>query len=110
VFWREIMRQSFRGLKKKPENTSAKKALDSLLEKVGFDPSKYAIFEIWDRESQRVIQGCNAVALQGSKLCVSVPSVIHRQELLYSKDRVIKRINQAMGQKLITDIRFELKE
>lgn len=76
---------------------------------LGFDPKIYAVFEAWDRETQGLIKGCEAVALQGSILCISVPSVLHRQELLYSKERLIRKLNQALGGEIIKDIQFELK-
>ena len=70
----------------------------------------FAAFEVWDRESKSVVGGCEAVAIQGSRLVVRVPSVLHRQEILYSKDRLLARINQALGKKTITDIQFELSD
>ena len=87
---------------------SAKEAMEDLLGQMGFDPQKFAVFNLWDQEVQSTIKGCRAVALQGTRLCVRVPSVIHRQELYYSKDRILKRLQRVMGKKTITDIKFEL--
>ena len=72
-----------------------------------FDPKLYAVFEIWDQETKMLVRGCEAVAIQGTRLFVRVPSTVHRQELLYSKERIISRVNQAMGRRAITDICFE---
>lgn len=83
--------------------------VQGLLGMLGFDPKMYAVFEVWDRETRGLVKGCEAVALNGPCLCVSVPSVLHRQELLYSKQRIIDRLNQALGAKVIKDIQFELK-
>jgi len=80
-----------------------------LLAMLGFDPKIYAVFDIWDRETKGLVKGCEAVAIHGSSLCVSVPSVMHRQELLYSKQRILDRLNQALGGRIIKDIQFELK-
>jgi hypothetical protein len=88
--------------------TPAKMMVDNILAKLGFDPAMYAIFEVWDRETKGLIKGCEAVAIQGTKICVRVPSVVHRQELHYSKKRIISRLNQALGRNAITDIQFEL--
>lgn len=87
---------------------TAKEAVDSLLNVMGFDPAKYALFDVWERETKGMARGCEVVAVQGKRLCVRVPSVVHRQELFYAKDQIIKRLNQAMGHKAITDIKFEL--
>ncbi len=84
--------------------------VNSILQMLRFDPSLYAVFEIWDKETQSVVRGCEAIAISGSRLVVSVPSAAHRQELLYAKDRILSRVNQAMGRRVITDIQFEFKK
>lgn len=96
---------------KRDQNMSAPAGglVQSLLMMLGFDPKMYAAFEIWDRETKGLVRGCEAVAIRGSRLCVRVPSAMHRQELLYSKNRILDKLNQALGQKLIKDIEFELK-
>jgi hypothetical protein len=84
--------------------------MDGCLSYMGFNPTNYAVFDIWDREIHGMIKGCKAVAIQGSKIFVEVPSVVHRQELMYQKDHLIERINQVFGKKVITEIRFELHQ
>ena len=86
----------------------AGKAMESLLRLLRFDPALYAVFEIWDRETRGLIRGCEASGIQGTRLCVKVPSAAHRQEILYLKDRLLSRVNQALGRRVITDIQFEL--
>ncbi len=86
----------------------AKLAVEGILSKLGFDPAHYAVFEAWDREARILAPGCEAVAIQGSRICISVPSAAHRQELYYSKKRIIDRLNQALGKCVIKDIQFEL--
>lgn len=86
----------------------ARQAVSGLLGLLGFSPDLYAVFEIWDREVRGVVRGCEAAGLQGSRLCVRVPSPAHRQELMYMKDRLIARVNQAMGRRALTDVQFEL--
>lgn len=85
----------------------ANDAVKGILRALRFDPALYAVFEIWDRETKSLVRGCEATAIQGSRLVVTVPSASHRQELSYSKDRIIARVNQAMGRRVITDIQFE---
>ena len=99
-------------LSKKDEAMSltATSAVQGILRLLKFEPAMFAAFEVWDRESRSVVGGCEAVAIQGSRLVVRVPSVLHRQEILYSKERLLARINQALGKKTITDIQFELSD
>lgn len=87
---------------------SAKQSVDALLGLLGFDSNTYAVFDIWDRETRGLVRGCEAVGIQGRKLRVQVPSTVHRQELIYAKERIIARVNQAMGRKAIIDIQFDL--
>ncbi len=89
---------------------SARQAMDGILRLLRFDPALYAVFEIWDLETQGLVRCCEAVAIQGSRLCVRVPSTVHRQEILYSKDRILNRVNQALGRKAVTDIFFEFEK
>jgi hypothetical protein len=86
----------------------AAQAMEGLLRLLRFDPALYAVFEIWDRETRGLIRGCEASGIQGTRLCVKVPSAAHRQEILYIKDRLLSRVNQALGRRMITDIQFEL--
>lgn len=86
----------------------AKLAVEGILAKLGFDPATYAVFDAWDREARALAPGCEAVGMQGTRICVSVPSAAHRQEIFYSKKRIIDRLNQALGRRAITDIQFEL--
>ena len=86
----------------------ASSAVQGLLKLLRFNPDFYAVFESWDKEANSVVKGCEAVAIQGSRLVVKVPSVAHRQELLYSKERILARVHQAMGRRVITDVQFEL--
>ena len=87
---------------------NAKEAVQALLKALKFDPALYSVFETWDKETRGLVRGCEAVALQGTRLCVKVPSTVHRQELSYVKDRIVERLNQALGRRAITDVYFEL--
>lgn len=90
------------------EEVTADDAVKNILGMLKFDPALYGIFDIWDRETQGLVKNCNAVGILGTRLCVRVPSTVHRQELLYVKDRIISKVNQAMGRRVITDVYFEL--
>lgn len=88
----------------------ANEAVSGILRMLRFDPTLYAVFEIWDKETKSLVRGCEATAINGSRLVVTVPSAAHRQELSYSKDRILARLNQAMGRRVITDIQFEFSK
>lgn len=89
---------------------NATEAVRNILRMLRFDPALYAVFEIWDKETKTLVRGCEATAINGSRLVVTVPSASHRQELLYSKERILSRVNQAMGRRVITDIQFEFSK
>jgi hypothetical protein len=91
-------------------SVSSKQAMDGILGLLGFEPDAMSVFELWDKETRGIVRGCEAVGLLGKRLVVRVPSSAHKQEIYYSKDRIVKNINQAMGRKAITDILFELSE
>lgn len=92
------------------DEASARQALQNILSMLNFDPAAFGIFEIWDNEMRGLIKNCEAIGLQGKRLWVKVPSTVHRQELSSMKDRLIRKINQAMGRQVITDIYFELNQ
>jgi len=86
----------------------ASSLVEGILAQLKFDPGLYAAFEICEKEIRSVVRGCEVAALNGSRLVVRVPSVVHRQELMYSKTRIVDRVNQALGKRKITDIQFEI--
>ena len=86
----------------------AKALMEGILSHLGFDPALYAVFEICDQETRELVKGCETTAIQGKRLCIRVPSAVHRQELMYSKKRLVERINQSVGRTVVNDIRFEL--
>ncbi len=89
---------------------SVKNAVDGFLGYLGFDASLYGVFEIWDKEARAYVKGCEAVGMQGRKICVRVPSAVHRQELMFYKDRILQKINQVLGKKAVLDIQFEFEK
>lgn len=80
-----------------------------ILSHLGFDPKKYALFETWDQEMKKVINGCRAVALKGTEIIIGVPSTSHKQELYFYKKMLLKRVNESMGHLALTDARFQLE-
>ncbi len=51
-------------------------AVQGILRLLRFEPAMFAAFEVWDRESKSVVGGCEAVAIQGSRLVVLFASVV----------------------------------
>ena len=88
---------------------SATEAVKWLLKSMRFDMEAYGLFEACDREIARHVGGCAAVGIQDRRICVRVPSPAHRQEIFYARKRIVDRINQAMGRKVIIDLVFELE-
>ncbi len=94
----------------KDENSApAKQLVDVLLSSLGFHPHKYAIFDVCDQEISRVVRGCKTVAIKGKRLYLQVPSAMHRQEIIYSKKRIIEKLNQVLGTDAVSEVCFTLE-
>ncbi len=66
---------------------------------------KMEIEEAWSRlMGQGVMSYTNKVQLQNKTLIVSLTSSVLREELSYGKDKIIKMMNEEMGEILIKKI------
>lgn len=105
----EILVRKYRKKEDPSHSAKAKELVDVLLGHLGFDPLKYALFDVCDQEIGKLVAGCKSVAVRGKKLYLRVPSPSHRQELMYSRKRIIERLNQILGRESISEILFELE-
>lgn len=103
----EILVRKYRKKDAEPQSAKAKQLVDVLLGHLGFDPLKYALFEVCDQELSKLVKGCRAVAVRGKKLYLQVPSPMHRQDLIYSRKKIIERLNQVFGRECIDELHFE---
>lgn len=94
----------------KTENTApAKQLVDVFLSGLGFDPQRYAVFDVCDQEIGKFVRGCTAVAMKGKRIYLQVPSAMHRQEIIYSRKRIIDRLNQVFGTDAVSELHFVLE-
>lgn len=63
------------------------------------------IEEVWERiMGKTVARYTDKLQLIGGKLIVSTRVAPLRQELLYQREKIIQRVNEAMGQKLVKEV------
>jgi len=66
---------------------------------------KLKIEEVWAKlMGQGVVSYTEKVQLQNKTLVVSLSSSVLREELGYGKDKIVKMMNEEMGEKLISKI------
>ncbi len=97
----------FYGKKPPKQLVSGEKLFQNLLERMGYTPQVYAVFDIWDRlVSSR--QG-RVLGLKSTTLYVEVESNVHLHDFLMRKRQLIKEINQHFGKTtVVSDIIFQL--
>ena len=63
------------------------------------------IEEIWEQiMGKTVARYTDKITIHGQTLYVSTTVAALRQELLYQKDNIIKRVNEALGEKVIREV------
>jgi len=73
------------------------------------DAELIRIWEIWDQAvGDRIAQNAQPEAFKGKFLWVNVTHSGLIQELQFSKQRMITKINHALGKKMINDIKFKV--
>ncbi len=73
------------------------------------DAELLRIWEIWDQAvGDRISQIAQPGAFKGNQLWVHVAHSGLIQELQFSKQSLISKINQAFGKKIIHDIKFKV--
>jgi predicted nucleic acid-binding Zn ribbon protein len=63
------------------------------------------ITEVWEQiMGKTVARYTDKISIHGQTLYVSTTVAALRQELLYQKDNIIKRVNEALGEKVIQEV------
>lgn len=84
--------------------------LRELLRNLGLERrvAECAAIRLWpEAVGEQIAAVTTAVRMHDGILFVKVKSSIWRQELLYYKGHILRRINSAVGEKVVRDIRFE---
>ena len=88
---------------------SLQQALSELLESLGIESKvkRYQVLEQWPSfVGERVAEVSRPERLTGGLLFVKVKNSVWRNELLYLKAELIQKINGALGEEIVEDIRF----
>jgi hypothetical protein len=63
------------------------------------------IEEVWEQiMGKTVARYTDKIQIHGHTLFISTSVAPLRQELLYQKETIIQRVNEALGEKVITDV------
>jgi hypothetical protein len=93
--------------KRNNENMKLSEALQNFVStnklQTGLD--KVNARDVWNQEMGPAIEKyTTAIKLDGSTLYVQLSSSVLREELSYGKERIINRLNEALGKVLITKL------
>ncbi len=90
--------------KRENESVSIKDILDSFIKesKLSKGMQKLKIDEAWTKlMGQGVESYTTRIQLQNKTLVVSLSSSVLREELSYGKDKIVKMINEEMGEEVV---------
>ncbi len=73
------------------------------------DAELIRVWEIWDETvGAAIAQNAQPAAFKGSLLIVHVESSVWTQQLQFLKHDILQRLNHALGEIRITDLRFKI--
>lgn len=90
---------------RKREANSMKDLMQSFIKENNLSKGmqKLKIEEVWAKlMGTGVVSYTDSVQLQGKTLIIKLSSSVLREELSYGKDKIIKMINQEMGEDLVS--------
>ena len=91
--------------KRKNESNSMKDLMQSFIKENNLTKGmqKLQIEEVWEKlMGSGVVSYTEGVQLQNKTLVVKLTSSVLREELSYGKEKIIKMINQEMGEELVS--------
>lgn len=109
----QTRRNRSRQARKKTELTAVDKILKSLLTKLDMPEdtqAKAKVFMVWEEVAGNAASHSSAFRFQGSTLVVEVDSSIWINELSMRKSELMDRLERAVGERVVNDIRFEMKK
>jgi predicted nucleic acid-binding Zn ribbon protein len=91
------------------------KVIESVLREAGeknpHPPEALAVVSWWPEVvGNKLSRVCRAVSLKDGKLIVEVKSPVWKQELLFQKRSIIRKINLRMGNNIVSEVVFLVKD
>ena len=93
--------------KREKETFSVKDLMNSFIKENNLSKGmqKLKIEEIWEKlMGQGVVSYTDKIQLQNKTLVVSLSSSVLREELSYGKEKIVKMMNEELGEQLITKV------
>ncbi len=72
--------------------------------------AKVKVFEVWEEVAGNAAAHSNAFRFRGTTLVVEVDSPVWLNELSMRKTEILNRLERTTGERIVTDIRFEMKK
>ena len=73
--------------------------IEKLLKRLGYEPGRLAVFEVWDRMMGQEARRFRAVGIKRDRLCVEVDSSAHMHELLLRRRNLMRKMSEYFGGK-----------
>lgn len=89
--------------------SSAREIIKVIKKQIGLKEENYRIYRIWKKVSGEIAQYSQIVKVKQEKIWVTVESPVYLQELFLRKKELVKKINKALGEDKIKDIKLTIK-
>jgi len=90
--------------------TRSEEIIEALRRQLGLDEKTYAIMRAWEREAGAFAPYAELAGIKKGTLVIEVTTPVHFQELTLRRRELLDKVNQYLGQKVIKNIRFQLKK
>ncbi|MCK4532419.1 DUF721 domain-containing protein [bacterium] len=94
---------------KKRGFSSAREIIEVIKKKIGLKEEKYKIHQIWMDVSGEIAQHTQVIKVKNGKIWVTVESPVYCQEIFLRKKELVEKINKAIGEEKIKDIKLTIK-
>ncbi len=89
--------------------SSAREIIKVIKRRIGLKEENYKIHRIWKEVSGEIAQHAQVIKVQQEKIWVTVESPVYLQEIFLRKKELVEKINKAIGEEKIKDIKLTIK-
>ncbi len=89
--------------------SSSREIIKVIKKRIGLKEENYKIHMIWKEVSGKIAQYTQVIKVEQEKIWVTVESPVYLQEIFLRKKELIEKINKAIGEEKIKDIKVTIK-
>ena len=89
--------------------SSAGEIIEVIKKQIGLKEENYKIHRIWKEVSGKIARHTQVIKVEQEKIWVTVESPVYLQELFLRKKELVEKINKAIGEEKIKDIKATIK-